>query len=65
MFGAHVPLQRVARCEAGSGARGPRAGEGVLGAVVCGQLFFGREARAAVRAQAEEEVCRGWLVGRE
>lgn len=63
VLGVDVPGQRVARGKAGGRARGPGAREGVLGAVVRGQLLFGREARAAVRTQAEEEVCRclvGW-----
>lgn len=34
----------------------------MLGAVMSGQLLFGGEARAAVRAQAEEEVCRCWCL---
>lgn len=34
----------------------------MLGAVVRGQLLLGGEARAAVRAQAKEEVCRCWCL---
>lgn len=34
----------------------------MLGAVVRGQLLLGGEARAAVRAQAEEKVCRCWCL---
>lgn len=66
VLGVDVPGQRVPRGEAGGGARAPGAGEGVLGPVVRGQFLFGREASAAVRAQAEEEVRRcGCLVGWE
>ena len=62
VLGVDVPCQRVARGETGGGARGPGAGEGVLGAVMRSQLLFGGEACAAVRAQAEEEVGRCYLV---
>lgn len=66
VLGVHMPGQRVPRGEAGGRARGPGAGEGMLGPVVRGQFLFGREASAAVRAQAEEKVCRCWfLVGLE
>lgn len=34
----------------------------MLGTVVCGQLLFGGEARAAMRAQAEEKVCCCWCL---
>lgn len=34
----------------------------MLGAVVRGQLLLGGEARAAMRAQAEEKVCRCWCL---
>lgn len=65
VLGVDVPGQRIARGKAGGRARGPAAREGVLGAVVRGQLLFGREACAAVRTQTEEEVCHCCLLGWE